>query len=128
MIYKRIVLGATACLLLSALAMNGAGAADTNNRFSVRGLGTNTCSKYLQDRNSADADQLSDRYADWFTGFFTAYNWLRSDTYDIAAQYKANGILRYLDLYCGKNPKTRIIDAATAFTKAVYDKRQKVGS
>lgn len=126
MIAKRKILGATAFLLLSALALNDAGSADANKRFSVRGLGTTTCSKYLQERN-LDAKQ-SEQYAHWFTGFLTAYNWLQPDTYDIAPQYKANGLLRYLDLYCGKNPKARIIDAASGFVKAVYGKRRKSGS
>jgi hypothetical protein len=126
MIGKRTILGATAFLLLSALAMNDAGSADANKRFSVRGLGATTCSKFLEERN-LDA-KGSEQYAHWFTGFLTAYNWLQADTYDIAPQYKSNGLLRYLDLYCGRNPKNKIIDAATSFISAVYAKRQKAGS
>jgi hypothetical protein len=126
MIGKRTILGATAFLLFSALAMHDAGSADANKRFSVRGLGATTCSKFLEERN-LDA-KGSEQYAHWFTGFLTAYNWLQPDTYDISAQYKSNGLLRYLDLYCGRNPKNKIIDAATSFVNAVYAKRQKVGS
>ena len=126
MIGKRKVLGATAFLLLSALALNDAESADANKHFSVRGLGVTTCSKYLEDRNR-DAKQ-SEKFAHWFTGFLTAYNWLQPDTYDIAPQYKSDGLLRYLDQYCGKNPKQRIIEAATSFANTVYDKRQKSGS
>ena len=126
MIGKRFILGATTFLLLSALALNDANSADAKKRFSVRGLGATTCSKYLEGRN-LDAKQ-SEQYAHWFTGFITAYNWLQPETYDIAVQYKSNGLLRYLDLYCGKNPKLRVIDAATGFVNAVYKKRQKSGS
>jgi len=126
MIGKPTALGAAALLLLFAFTPHEAGSADAKSRFGVHGLGVTTCSKYLQERN-LDAKQ-SEQYAHWFTGFLTAYNFLQPDTYDIAAQYKANGLLRYLDLYCGRNPKIRIIDAATAFVRAVYDKRQKVGS
>jgi hypothetical protein len=126
MICKRTILGATAFLLLSALTLHDADSADANKRYSVRGLGTKTCSNFLSDRN-LDAKQ-SEEYANWLTGFVTAYNWLKPDTYDISTGYKANGLLRYLDLYCGRNPKSRIIDAATAFVDAVYEKRQKSGS
>ena len=126
MIRKRKILGATAFLLLSALALNDAESADTNKQFGVRGLGVTTCGKYLEGRNR-DAKQ-SEKFAHWFTGFLTAYNWLKPDTYDIAVQYKSDGLLRYLDQYCGKNPKQRIIEAATSFVNAVYDKRQKSGS
>ena len=126
MICKRAIVGAMALLLFSAFTLHDAGAADAKKRFSVRGLGTKTCSNFLSDRN-LDAKQ-SEEYANWFTGFVTAYNWLKPDTYDISVGYKANTFLRYLDLYCGRNPKSRIVDAATAFVAAVYEKRQKSGS
>ncbi|MCI0429287.1 MAG: hypothetical protein L0210_01905 [Rhodospirillales bacterium] len=123
---KRMMVGATAFLLFSGLTMGDASAADANKRFSVRGLGATTCSKYLEERN-LDAEG-SEQFAHWFTGFLTAYNWLQPDTYDISANYKSNGLLRYLDLYCGRSPKNKIIDAATSFVNAVYAKRQKTGS
>jgi hypothetical protein len=126
MIGKRTTLGATAFLLLSALTINDAGSADAKRLFGVRGLGRDTCSKYLEERN-LDAKQ-SEQYADWFMGFVTAYNWLQPDTYDISHNHNPHGLLVYLDLYCGRNPKKRVIDAATSFVNAVYDKRQKVGS
>ena len=125
MICKRTILGATTFLLLSAFTLHDADSADAKKRYSVRGLGTKTCSNFLSDRNLNAKE--SEEYANWFTGFVTAYNWQQPDTYDIAVGYKASGLLRYLDLYCGKNPKSRIIDAATGFVGAVYAKRQKSG-
>ena len=127
MIRGRSILGATVLLLLSALTMNDAGSADAKKRFSVRGVGTTTCSKYLQDRN-LDAAEKSDQYADWFTGFLTAYNWLKPDTYDITVNYDSKHLLRYLDLHCGRNPKDKVFDGAISFANAVYGKRQKTGS
>ncbi|HUL07828.1 MAG TPA: hypothetical protein VLV76_16020 [Candidatus Acidoferrum sp.] len=126
MICKRILVGTTAFLLLCVLAANDAGSADAKKRFSVRGLGTKTCSGFLEDRNLHPKE--SEEYANWFTGFLSAYNWLQPDTYDISRNYNAHGLLVYLDLYCGRNPKNRIIDAATTFVGAVYEKRQKSGS
>jgi hypothetical protein len=126
MIGKRAMSGATLFFLFSGLAMSDASSADASKRFGVRGVGTTTCSKYLEERNLDAAG--SEQYAHWFTGFLTAYNWLQQDTYDISANYKSNGLLRYLDLYCGRSPKNRIIDAATSFINAVYSKRQKTGS
>ena len=127
MIGKRTILGAAAFLLFFALGMDDAGSADANKRFSVRGLGTKTCSKYLEERN-LDAKQAELDYSNWFTGFITAYNWLKPDTYDISQNHNAHGLLVYLDLYCGKHPKSKIIDAAKDFANVVYSKRQKVGS
>jgi cell division protein YceG involved in septum cleavage len=121
MIGKRKIVGATAFLLLSMLALNDAESADANKLYSVRGLGVTTCSKYLEDRNA----KQSEKFAHWFTGFLTAYNWLKPNTYDIAPQYKSDGLLRYLDQYCEKNPEQRVIEAATSFADMAYDKRQK---
>lgn len=125
---KRCVVAIGGFLIAAAVSWKEAGAADTNDRFSVRGLGATTCGKYLENRN-LNLDESS-QYAHWLTGFLTAYNWLQPDTYDIAPadRYNQQGLLRYVDLYCGKNPKKKIIDAARAFVRGVYDKRVKTGS
>ena len=127
MIGRQTTLGAVVPLLLVALTANSAGSADAKRQFSVRGLGTHTCSEYLEASNQDEKETAE--YANWLTGFFTAYNWLEPDTYDIApsSQYKQAGLLNFLDLYCGKNAEKRVIDAAMAFVKAIYDKRDKAG-
>jgi hypothetical protein len=117
-----------AVVLVAGVALSEADAADKNNRYSVRGLGTTTCSKYLEKRNLNVED--SDQFANWFTGFLTAYNWLKPETYDIApaSQFDRTHLLRFIDIYCGTFPTKRVIDAATSFVSQVYDKRVKVGS
>lgn len=124
---KACVIAFGTCLIAATIGSKSAGAADSNDRFSVRGLGTTTCGKYLENRNLNVKE--SEQYAHWLTGFLTAYNWLQPDTYDIAPadRYNQQGLLRYVDLYCGKNPKKRIIDAARQFVRAVSDKRVKSG-
>lgn len=127
MVSKYWVFAIGGCLIAAAIGSKSAGAADANDRFSVRGLGATTCGKYLENRNLNVNE--TDQYAHWLTGFLTAYNWLQPDTYDIAPadRYNQQGLLRYVDLYCGKNPKKKIIDAARAFVRAVNDKRVKSG-
>jgi len=128
MMIKRFVVSLTTVLVLLGVGLDGAVAADASDRFSVRGLGATTCSKYLEQRNLNVDDSV--QYAHWLTGFLTAYNWLQPDTYDIAPsdRYNQQGLLRYMDLYCGKNPTKKVIDVGRAFVKAVYDKRVKSGS
>lgn len=127
MVSKYWVVAIGGCLIAAVIGSKSAGAADANDRFSVRGLGATTCGKYLENRNLNVNE--TDQYAHWLTGFLTAYNWLQPDTYDIAPadRYNQQGLLRYVDLYCGKNPKKKIIDAARAFVRAVNDKRVKSG-
>lgn len=100
-------------------------AADANRQYSVRGRGTHSCSDYIQ--ASQEDEKASAQYADWLTGFFTAYNMLQPDTYDIAplAKYKQSGLVSFLDLYCGQHPDKKVIDAAVAFVNVNYDKRDK---
>lgn len=126
MIGQRIALATLAFVVLPGFAANGVSAADAANRFSARGLGTKDCSIYLEAR--AAGLQESEPYAHWFMGFLTAYNWLEPDTYDVSAEYNSNGLLRYLELYCQKDPTKRIIDAAMSFVRAVYERRVRVGS
>jgi hypothetical protein len=125
---KAALAGMAAILVLAAVGITRGEAADKNNRFSVRGLGTTSCSKYLEIRNLNNEE--SQEFVHWFTGFLTAYNWQEPDTYDIApaTQYNSAGLLRFMDLYCGQNPTRRIIDAAVGFVNAVYEKRVKAGS
>jgi hypothetical protein len=123
---RQVIVGVAVAIVLLGQGAGGAAAADAKQRFSARGLGTTTCGKYLEARNLNAKDSLV--YADWMMGFITAYNWLKSDTYDVAPQYKSANLLKFLDLYCGKNPKTMVVDAAKAFVDAVYAKRLKSGS
>ncbi len=117
---------AGALAVLIALPTTFVGAADDQNRFSVRGLGTISCSKFLESRN-LDLSE-SEQYAHWLQGFLTAYNYLQPQTYEIAPGIRTNGLLRYMDLYCGKNPTNRIVDGAVTYVAQVHAKRQVSGA
>ncbi len=114
---------AAAALLAAGLGAAVGEAADADNRFSVRGLGTTSCGEYLELRGNDAGD--SEPFAHWLTGFLTAYNWLQPETFDISAQYKSAGLLIWLDYYCGGSPENKIIDATLAFVNAVHDRRLK---
>lgn len=117
-----------AALLATALLGVNAGvghAADANSKYKLRGIGALTCAKYLEERRT-DIKGTS-KYADWMTGYLTAYNYLQPQTYDIAPNHDATALLTYFDLYCSKNQNHLIGQAAGAFVKAVYSKRQTSG-
>ncbi|MGH6960804.1 MAG: hypothetical protein ACREE7_09990 [Dongiaceae bacterium] len=111
--------------LVLALQVTGVSAEDDQKRYSVRGLGTTICSKFLESRNLNVAG--SEQYAHWLQGFLTAYNYLQPQTYEIAPGIKTNGLLRYMDLYCGKNPTNRVVDGAVTYVAQVYAKRKVLG-
>lgn len=111
-------------LAMAVLGLNAAAgyAADANNKYKLRGMGALTCGKYLEERRT-DIKGTS-KYADWMTGYLTAYNFLQPQTYDIAPNHNATALLTYFDLYCSKNQNHLIGQAAAEFVKAVYNKRQ----
>lgn len=116
------MVGAMAVAILLAVTAQPGHAVDAGNKYKLRGLGAYSCAKYLEERRTDIKD--TSKYADWFTGYLTAYNFLQPQTFDIAPRHDANGLLTYLDLYCSKNQKQLIGEAASGFVKAVYEKRQ----
>lgn len=122
---SKTLVGAVLATALLSLSCQPGSAADAQNKYKMRGLGAFTCAKYLEERRT-DLKGTS-RYADWLTGYLTAYNLYQPQTFDIAPNHDANGLLTFLDLYCSKNQKQLIGQAAQAFVKAVYSKRQLSG-
>jgi len=116
-----VVLGVLA--VLASHMWSAATAADAKNSYNIRGVGIATCAKYLEARN---LKKNTDAYIDWMTGFLTAYNWMKPDTFEIAPHYDPPQLSKYLDLYCGKSPKALINTAAIEFVGVMYPKRQKV--
>lgn len=118
----KTIIGALAAAVLLSTGVQPGHAVDANKKYKLRGLGAYTCSKYLEERRADLKGTM--RYADWLTGYLTAYNYFQPNTFDIAPNHDANGLLTYLDLYCSKNQKQLVGQAASAFVKAVYDKRR----
>lgn len=119
---RLMITGALAAAMLLPSSSPPGLAADAESMYKLRGLGAMSCSKYLEDRRTDMAGTAV--YADWFTGYLTAYNYLTPDTYDIAPEHNAAEILTFLDLHCAKNKDQLIGVAAAAFVKAVYEKRR----
>ena len=113
------VFGAAVTLAVTSLAIGLAGAADAKKHWSVRGLGSYTCSKYT------GAPKAKADYVNWMTGFISAYNWMQPDTYDVAGKMGPSSFTAFFDVYCKANPKKTINDAAMSFVDQFYSKRIK---
>src|SRR5215470_3921479 len=105
---RQTAVGVAFAFLLVPVLTDSADSADAKRQFAVRGVGTHACSEYL--KTSHDDEAGTTQYADWLTGFITAYNWLQPDTYDVAplSQYKQAAMLSFLDHYCAGNPEKRV--------------------
>lgn len=118
----KTIVGAVAAAVLLSAGVQPGHAVDADKKYKLRGVGAYTCARYLEERRT-DIKGTS-RYAHWLTGYLTAYNFLQPQTFDIAPNHDADGLLTYLDLYCSKNGKQLVGQAAAAFVKAVYEKRR----
>src|SRR5262245_6055476 len=99
----RAFIGLAVFAILASQATGKTTAADAKGSYNIRGIGIVTCSKYLQDRS---LKKDTSAYIIWLAGYITAYNWLKPDTWEIAPHYDPPQLAKYLDLYCGKAPKT----------------------
>lgn len=95
---KRIVLAAgLAATYAPAMAI------DQNNEFRTLGVGAQTCADYAHARSAEDGDEWAP-YGVWMTGFLTANNLMRRDTYDLLGTTTPERAMEVLDIYCSTNP------------------------
>lgn len=91
-------------LLLTLACALPAGAVDENNQFRSIGIGAQPCGDYTQARDGGNPEDWG-AYGVWMTGFITANNLMRRDTYDLLGDTSAEHAMTVLDQYCAGNPQ-----------------------
>lgn len=85
-------------------------------RFSVYGLGTNSCGKYLADRQN-DGNKfdtvVAAQYSDWVRGFISGYNAGTTGKQVATEELSRPTIVAYLDKYCRDNPLNYVMSGVT---------------
>lgn len=84
---------------------SAANAADSNGDFAVKGVGTSSCRDYLEARAAGGDAYLL--YGGYIGGYVTAFNQLRSDTFDVLAWQTVDTLTRMLASFCEKRPGSR---------------------
>lgn len=98
---------------------------DQHNEFRAIGIGAQPCSQYLQARQGSDPD-ASAPYGVWMTGFITANNLTRRQTYDLLGDTTAERAMDVLDSYCGDHPEHPFVFAVMELvSKELVPKRVK---
>jgi len=111
------------CSLVMAMALlpaSMAHARDANGVSRIRGIGGDSCVKFLDDRRSAP---LVKPYEIWLEGFITALNSQLPNTYDIAGQTDTDDILEWIAQWCGENPGTQFLYGVQAYVIFAYPSR-----
>lgn len=91
-----------ALLLIPAVAP----AADSDNRFAMKGAGFLPCQVLVTER-----EKRSNAYymiGGWIEGYTSAYNKLNPDTYDVLAFESLEMLLVVMDQHCASNPNDRL--------------------
>ena len=91
-------------LALALIAPNLAWGVDENNEFRTVGVGAQPCDEYLKVR-SEDNPGAWAPYGAWMTGFLTATNLMRRQTYDLLGDTSADRAMELLDGYCREHPE-----------------------
>lgn len=77
-------------------------AVDADNQFRSIGIGAQPCTDYITAREGGEESWAA--YGVWMTGFITANNLMRRDTYDLLGDTSAERAMTVLDQYCLGNP------------------------
>jgi hypothetical protein len=101
-------------------------ASDKNGRYLVSiSKSHHSCGQYISARNERSLGDFmrEDFFRAWLHGYVTAYDFLKTDTYDILGSTDTDSALLWLEQYCRKNPHDEFANAAEALMIELYPKR-----
>ena len=96
-------------------------AADSQNRFGVRGAGLITCQVYEKER--AEGSKAYFVIAGWIDGYITGVNQYASNTYDIASFESTELLTAVLSDHCKMNPQHLVFSVLNSFITQTREDR-----
>jgi hypothetical protein len=102
-------------------AAGAASAGDKSGNYFVRGFGSQTCERYLEERKAASPAYLF--FREWANGYITAYNQFGTDTYDAAADFDLDAISGVLETFCNARKTSNFATAVYAVTRELHKYR-----
>lgn len=103
-----------------------ASAADSDDRFAMKGAGFLPCQVYLQAR--ADQSKLYYMVGGWVEGYLSAHNRYAEDTFDIASFESAELLLSVIGKNCAATPDRRLHAVVAAVIAALQPDRLRESS
>jgi len=101
-------------------------AADSANRYSIRGAGLLTCKNYVIER-----EKKSDAYfmiGGWIDGIITGINQYAANTYDVTSFESTELLALIIQRHCEKNPEDRLYSVINTIFSSLHEDRIKHGS
>ena len=110
---------AVAALFLAGVAgATPAAATDSQGRFMMKGVGSQTCAEFLR---FDDPSRLT--VETYLAGFVTAINIERDDTYDVIPSAQMDRAMEWLAAWCGENRNARIAIAVYQLIEYHFPRR-----
>lgn len=96
-------------------------ARDFENGYAVYAAGSETCSQYLAAEQQGGAEH--DYFINWLIGYFSAFNVIMPNTYDILGDNEFSMVQNWLNDHCRKFPKELFVNATARLTEVLYPAR-----
>lgn len=117
--YKEIGL---LCLMLSVVSV--VQARDYQQQFVTYGMGDYSCSAYSKAMTAGD--ERENQVRQWLAGYFSAFNLIIGDNYDIFGSTDFDGMIDWVNNRCKQYPNENLTNVVAKFTEVVYSYRVKV--
>jgi len=113
-------------LIILILAISpSAQARDFEGGYAVYGAGAQPCSKYVAALKQGN--QELDYFVDWLIGYFSAFNVIMPNTYNILGESSFPSAQGWLDRHCRRYPKELFVNATARLTEVLYPTRYQSG-
>lgn len=112
-------------LFVSLFSPTAATAADSSERYTNYGSGTQPCETYVTARDDSRNGEVRIElvFLTWLNGFLSAHNYYVTNTYDIKGTADNEALLVWLENYCKQNPLKSFSSAVAALTDELHPKR-----
>ena len=96
---------------------------DARGAYTILGVGNESCSHFVRERQQSIGAYPDHRYLYWVTGYLTAVNEQTPETNNIAGFTDIYGLMTWLETYCKKSPLTPFPVAVKALVTSLYPER-----
>lgn len=101
-------------------------AADSEGKFTVKGVGLASCERFVAEREKNS--ELAAMFAGWLDGYLSAINQIAPETYDVTAWEATGLLLAFIEDHCKENPDVRFFTMANALAGKLMEDRVKTQS
>ncbi|MEM7206547.1 MAG: hypothetical protein AAF434_01870 [Pseudomonadota bacterium] len=99
-------------------------AKDSDGEHAVFGAGSEQCDTYLKARRAGP--DASRPFVEWTFAYFSAFNVLVNNTYNIVGEREARDVMNWLDNYCGGSRRSLFVTAVADLTQRLYPQRANI--